>query len=89
MNDEIYQQAIQLADRPYTVEVLRHDAGDDETPYLARNPDFEGCMAQGATQSEAIANLREARIDLIEFLLERGLPVPEPSVETTPGSPDK
>lgn len=80
MNKNLSDLAREYAKRPYPFQVFRDDEGDNETRYLAKNPDLEGCMAQGATQAEAIANLAEARYDLIEFLLERGLPIPEPSV---------
>ena len=29
-----------------------------------KNPDLEGCMAQGATQEDAIENLADARYEL-------------------------
>ncbi|MBL1135889.1 MAG: type II toxin-antitoxin system HicB family antitoxin [Chloroflexi bacterium] len=51
--------------------------------FLARNPELEGCMAQGETPEAAQSNLLEARIDYIYFLLEDGLPVPDPTREVT------
>jgi predicted RNase H-like HicB family nuclease len=80
MNDEVFERAKQLASRPYPFQIYKDEEGDDETRYLARNPDIEGCMAQGASQHEAIENLKDARVDLFEFLLERGEPIPEPRV---------
>jgi predicted RNase H-like HicB family nuclease len=74
-----YEQAKKLAARPYPFRLYRDHESDEEIMYLAENPDLDGCMAQGASQVEAIQNLTDARIDYIDFLLEHGLPVPEPS----------
>lgn len=79
MQNDIFEQARQLAARPYPFQVFKDDEADEDIRYLAKNPDLEGCMAQGATINEALASLADARIDYISFLLERGLPVPEPS----------
>ncbi|HKI03229.1 MAG TPA: toxin-antitoxin system HicB family antitoxin [Thermoanaerobaculia bacterium] len=46
--------------------------------FVASHPDLPGCLAQGASADEAIANLDDARNDWITFRLEAGLPVPEP-----------
>jgi predicted RNase H-like HicB family nuclease len=45
--------------------------------WVAECPSLPGCVSQGASREEAIANIREA-IDLyIESLTEDGLAVPE------------
>jgi predicted RNase H-like HicB family nuclease len=49
-----------------------------DTLYIAQNPELPGCKSQGRTPKEAIANLAAARIDFIYFLIEDGLPVPDP-----------
>jgi len=46
--------------------------------FVASHPDLPGCLAQGSSAVEAIANLDDARNDWITFRLEEGLPVPEP-----------
>jgi len=49
--------------------------------YVVECPSLPGCISQGKTKAEAIANVREA-IDLyIETLLENGKPIPEDSLE--------
>ena len=86
MKSELEDKAKYLASQPYAVEILKDKttAGDDI--FLARNPDLKGCMAQGITMQEALANLADARLDYIESLLEDGEPIPEvvsPSVYTS------
>ncbi|MBK8989358.1 MAG: type II toxin-antitoxin system HicB family antitoxin [Chloroflexi bacterium] len=49
--------------------------------WIAECPSLPGCISQGETRQEAIANIREA-IDLyIEVLVEDGVPVPEDHLE--------
>ena len=40
-------------------------------------PSLPGCLSQGETRGEAIANIKEAIDVYIEALVEQGLPVPE------------
>ncbi len=87
MMKSLSKLALEYANRTYPFQMFEDKEGVGEARYFARNPDLEGCMAQGRTQSEAIQNLKDARIDYIEFLFERGLPVPEPSVLPAPGIP--
>jgi predicted RNase H-like HicB family nuclease len=86
MNDDLFEKAKQLAARPYPFRVYRDAESDPDVMYLAENVDLDGCMAQGSTQKEAIQNLADARIDYMAFLLEKGLPVPEPSEFTATSS---
>ncbi len=59
----------------YPIELVRDlESG----AYFGRHPDLDGCMAQGATADDAVANLGIARELWIETRLEDGLPVPEP-----------
>jgi predicted RNase H-like HicB family nuclease len=49
--------------------------------WVAECPSLPGCISQGATKAEAIANIKEA-IDLyIGVLQERGEPVPDDTLE--------
>lgn len=86
MKNDLFEKAKQLAARPYPYRVYRDDESDPDVMYLAESVDLDGCMAQGSTQKEAIRNLAEAQIDYIAFLLEKGLPVPEPSELTDTAS---
>jgi len=41
-------------------------------------PDLPGCVSQGETEAEALANIREAIEGYIEGMKADGLPIPEP-----------
>ena len=45
-------------------------------------PSLPGCISQGKTKAEALANIKEAIEDYIAVLEEDGRPVPEDRVET-------
>ena len=45
--------------------------------WVAECPSLPGCISQGKTKEEAIANIREAIQLYVEALEEDGLPVPE------------
>lgn len=47
-----------------------------ESGYVAQVPVLRGCVSQGETKEEALANVKEAIEAYIEALLEDGLPVP-------------
>ena len=48
---------------------------------VAEVPSLPGCVSQGRTRDEALANIREAIALHVEVLQERGEPVPEDKVE--------
>ena len=50
--------------------------------WAAECPSLLGCISQGKTKQEAIANIREAIEEYIVSLEEDGLPVPEEHFET-------
>ena len=82
MNEQLWQQATSLAAQPYKIEVYRDEEATGEAAYLAKYAELDGCMAQGATIEDALANLREAAIDYIYSLLEDDMLVPPPAVMT-------
>lgn len=49
--------------------------------YLVEYPDIPGCMSDGETIDEAIANGREALRDCIDVFRESGRRVPKPGIE--------
>ena len=73
------EKAVELSKLGYTIELLRDKTTDGDYIYLARNPEIEGCMAQGLNEEEAISNLDEARVDLIEHFLNHNIPIPYPN----------
>ena len=51
---------------------------NDDNSFIVEVPELLGCMADGATIEEAIANAEIIIKEWIEVTLERGLEVPEP-----------
>jgi predicted RNase H-like HicB family nuclease len=49
----------------------------DDGYWVAECPSLPGCISQGKTKEEAIANIREAIAGYIDALQEDGLPIPE------------
>jgi predicted RNase H-like HicB family nuclease len=50
---------------------------DEDGYWIAECPSLPGCVSQGDTEQEAIANIREAIEGYIESLVAHGDPVPE------------
>lgn len=72
----------ELLKRPYR-KVIR---GEPAKGYLAEASELPGCVTAGATEAEALENLREAMTVWFESVLAHGEPVPEPAAwTTTPG----
>ena len=53
----------------------------DDGYVVAEVPSLPGCVSQGQTREEALANIQEAIALHEEVLRERGEPVPEDKVE--------
>lgn len=49
---------------------------DEDGIYVAEVPTLPGCVSQGATRSEALANAREAIVAYLESLKAHGDPIP-------------
>ena len=62
----------------FTVRPLSKEEGGG---YLVEYPDIPGCMSDGETIQEALANGREALRDCIDVLRESGRKIPTPSIE--------
>jgi predicted RNase H-like HicB family nuclease len=58
-------------------EVIIYWSRDDEA-FLAEVPELAGCMADGATYQEALANVEVVISEWIETAKELGRPIPEP-----------
>lgn len=50
--------------------------------WLAECPSLPGCVSQGETREQAIANIREAIEGYVLALQDDGLPVPEEKFDT-------
>lgn len=68
-NSDVYQ---------FTVRPLSKEEGGG---YLVEYPDIPGCMSDGETIEEAIANGREALRDCIDVFRETGRRLPRPDIE--------
>ena len=49
--------------------------------FVAEVPSLPGCISQGRTRAEAIANIREAIALMTELFEERGEPIPEDALD--------
>lgn len=47
--------------------------------YEVEFPDLDGCLTYGMNMQEAFSNAQEALTGYTESLLDRGIPLPEPS----------
>ena len=83
MNEERLRKAKRLADRPYQVRIVPDETTDGKPGYFVRIPEMPGCVSDGDTVEEAKRHLELAKVDFIYFLLEDGLPVPEPQLLNT------
>lgn len=54
---------------------------DEEGWWIVECPSLPGCVSQGETKEEALANIKEAIHGYIAALEEDGLPVPEENFE--------
>lgn len=54
---------------------------DEDGVFVAEVPSLPGCISQGATRDEALANAREAIAAYVESLEAHGDPVPPPITE--------
>ena len=66
---------LRLDEYPFQIRPLTADEGGG---YLIEFPDVPGCMADGETPAEAIANGRDALKSVLLTMQEFGDPVPKP-----------
>ncbi len=80
MNQQMWQLAKKLGNRPYQMITFLDRTTDGEPIYVALTPELSGCHTHGDTVEEALELLNEVRIEFIYFLLEDSLAVPEPKL---------
>jgi predicted RNase H-like HicB family nuclease len=51
---------------------------EEDDAYVAEVPELPGCMADGKTQQEALANAEQIIQEWIETAQELGRPIPQP-----------
>ena len=54
---------------------------DEDGVFVAEVPSLPGCVSQGKTRDEAVANVREAMAAYVESLEEHNEPIPPPVSE--------
>jgi antitoxin HicB len=64
---------------------IRPLTAEDGGGYLIEFPDLPGCLSDGETIEEAIANGSEAKRDWIAAMRQAGRPVPPPTTDTAEG----
>lgn len=72
--DALTEQAKSLLSRPYA----RRLTPDESGGYTATIQEFPGCIADGVSPNEALANLESAALSWIEAQLALRQPIPEP-----------
>lgn len=61
----------------FRYELIIYWSGEDEA-FIAEVPELPGCMADGATYAEAVANAEVVIREWIETAVEEGREVPQP-----------
>ena len=61
---------------PYRIELT---PDPDEGGYVVSFPELPGCLAQGETVAEAVANAQNAKTAWLEAAIEEGIAISEPS----------
>jgi len=51
---------------------------EEDNAYIAEVPELPGCMADGKTYQESLANAEQIINEWIDIAKERGRPIPEP-----------
>ena len=69
------QQNLKLSDYPFAVRAL---SAEDGGGFLIEFPDVPGCISDGETAEEAIANGRDALKSMLLTMREFGDPIPTP-----------
>lgn len=77
---DLERMAQELAEKPYTIGIMRDETTTAKPIFLLSHPELEGCMAQGQNIEEGLESLKEATKEYILSLLEEGLEVPKPRV---------
>jgi predicted RNase H-like HicB family nuclease len=54
---------------------------DEDGVFVAQVPSLPGCISQGKTYNEALANIRDAVSGYLESLKKHNEPIPPPIVE--------
>ncbi len=56
---------------------------DEDGVFVAECPSLPGCVSQGATRDDAVANIKDAIAGYLESLRQHNEPIPPPTWEAT------
>jgi predicted RNase H-like HicB family nuclease len=65
-------------DLPYAIELVQDTDEAGRRGWVAEIEELPGCISQGATPEEAIANVRDAMLGWISVAIEDGRDIPQP-----------
>lgn len=65
---------------PYRLEII---PDKEEGGYAVSYPELKGCVSEGNTIEEAVANAADAKKEWFLSMIEENLPIPEPDTEKT------
>ena len=68
---------------PYAIELVQDIDDTGHRGWVAEIEELPGCISQGATPEEAIANVRDAMLGWISVALQDGRAVPQPRAPGT------
>ena len=77
ISEDIESQVEYYASMPHTIVIEEWDDGDGPY-YLAKVVEFNGCMIDGETGAEALADLKDVKRDWIRTNLKLGNKIPSP-----------
>ena len=66
---------IPCLNRRYAVEIIKDEWSGG---YVATHPTLKGCITTGESETEAISNLKDAKIEWMIAALESGISIPKP-----------
>ncbi len=78
MSESLEEQARKLAARPYHIVISREEIEAEKSVYFLSYIEMPGCVAQGDTLDQAVAELEEVTYEYILGYLQDGVPVPDP-----------
>ena len=68
-------------DLPYHIVLVRDETGDGDVGWVVSVSELPGCISQGDSPEEAVAQIRDAMLGWISVTLQDGGTVPEPRPE--------
>lgn len=74
-----------MTNRPHYSVLIEPLSPEDGGGFLATVPNLPGCMSDGETEAEALANVQDAIDCWLEAAEENNTPIPEPTLRRAVG----